>query len=617
MAGKVKDDIIGNEYLNWKVEAYLGKSKYTCRCLKCNKTKEINSYFLKKGQIPKCECETGKSNKGRIDLTGKEFGTWKVLEYSGDKKWKCKCLCGCNTVKDVTGSDLRNGKSTGCGRHSNKKIDNLTGQKFGDWLVIEHGPTGPNGETQWLCECQCENKTKRLVTSYSLKSGNSKSCGHNTTALKDLTNMQFGNWKVLYRSKIQMSTGSTDWVCECQCENKTKKILSSYVLRNEISKSCGCETQKLRIQTTLDKYGVEHVSQINTEHTDEQLNAIKSKENMQKFISEHFDHTPSAIELAEALGIKRGTVKAHLENMMLNDKITHGIKQISGYEKALKSMYPCNNVSDKTVLEGKEIDLYYPDKQFGIEFNGNYWHSELKKSSEYHQQKSVLANRKGIQLFHIFEYEWNDENTRNKLKHILSNKLYGDRVTKIYARECIIKEVDTQTTKEFLTKYHLQNYATSSVNLALVHKNEIVGIMTFNKPRFNNNCEYEMVRLSYKHDIIIIGGTEKLFKYFITKYNPISIISYCDIAKFSGEVYVKLGFKLVEITKPNYKWVDINTNCVMSRYQTQKHRLIEAGLGTEDQTEAEIMHNLGYVRIYDCGNYRFIWNKEEDNERRK
>jgi hypothetical protein len=94
------------------------------------------------------------------------------------------------------------------------------------------------------------------------------------------------------------------------------------------------------------------------------------------------------------------------------------------------------------------------------------------------------------------------------------------------------------------------------------------------------------------------------------KYNPSSIISYCDISKFTGNSYLRLGFKLAKITEPNYKWVSLETNDVKARYQTQKHVLVEKGLGTEDQTEIEIMHDLGYVKIYDCGNIRFEWRKE-------
>lgn len=48
-----------------------------------------------------------------IDLTGKTFGYYTVLEYLGDQKWRCKCKCG--NIKIVKGQKLRNGLSRSCG----------------------------------------------------------------------------------------------------------------------------------------------------------------------------------------------------------------------------------------------------------------------------------------------------------------------------------------------------------------------------------------------------------------------------------------------------------------------------------------------------------------------
>ena len=93
-------------------------------------------------------------------------------------------------------------------------------------------------------------------------------------------------------------------------------------------------------------------------------------------------------------------------------------------------------------------------------------------------------------------------------------------------------------------------------------------------------------------------------------FHPESIISYCDISKFSGKVYEQLGFVASGISKPNYRWLDLQTEDVLSRYKTQKGRLLEKGLGKLGDTEEEIMKKLGYVRIFDCGNARYIWNSK-------
>ena len=59
----------------------------------------------------------------RIDLTGNTFGAWTVLEFAGTRVvgtkgalkpfWLCRCDCG--TLRQVEGSTLRNGLSSGCG----------------------------------------------------------------------------------------------------------------------------------------------------------------------------------------------------------------------------------------------------------------------------------------------------------------------------------------------------------------------------------------------------------------------------------------------------------------------------------------------------------------------
>ena len=77
------------------------------------------------------------------------------------------------------------------------------------------------------------------------------------------------------------------------------------------------------------------------------------------------------------------------------------------------------------LLNGKELDIYIPEKHIAIEFNGNYWHSSELKDIHYHQEKSLNCLKLGIRLIHIYEYEWvNDkENIKLFLKNtILNNK---------------------------------------------------------------------------------------------------------------------------------------------------------------------------------------------------
>lgn len=56
-----------------------------------------------------------------------------------------------------------------------KKVPDLTGRRFGRWLVSEYAGRGSHGEIQYRCHCDCG--TGRVIRRTSLTSGNSKSCG--------------------------------------------------------------------------------------------------------------------------------------------------------------------------------------------------------------------------------------------------------------------------------------------------------------------------------------------------------------------------------------------------------------------------------------------------------
>ena len=66
---------------------------------------------------------------------------------------------------------------------------------------------------------------------------------------KDLTNQMFGRWKVLYQVDDYVTPKGQRhpmWMCECQCEKHTRKIIDGYSLKCNNSQSCGC----LKIEMT-------------------------------------------------------------------------------------------------------------------------------------------------------------------------------------------------------------------------------------------------------------------------------------------------------------------------------------------------------------------------------
>ena len=255
-------------------------------------------------------------------------------------------------------------------------------------------------------------------------------------------------------------------------------------------------------------------------------------------------------------------------------------------------------------LAGKWYDLHILNTNILIEINPSYTHSEIPShwmkeglDKNYHNMKSELAKEYGYRCIHVFD--WDDP---DKIISILKTNV------KYYARQCILKEIDPELSKKFLTENHLQGSAYGAkVNLGLFHGDSLIEVMTFGHPRYNHNYECELLRLCTQQGVAVVGGASKLFKYFIQKYNPQSIISYCDVAKFSGEVYLNLGMTLDHVSPPTRVWSKgskhITDNLLRQRGYDQLFGT-NFGKGTSNE---ELMLKSHWLPVYDCGQKVYVY----------
>lgn len=258
-------------------------------------------------------------------------------------------------------------------------------------------------------------------------------------------------------------------------------------------------------------------------------------------------------------------------------------------------------LNDRSILEGRELDIVLPDLGIAIEFNGIYWHQEIIKGKSYHRDKTSGVNSLGYQLIHINEDEWYNKQdiVKSRIRSLLN---ITDR---IYARNCEVRQIGFP--KDFLNTNHLQGAGSpSSYNYGLFLKEELVAVMTFSTPRFSTKYDYELVRYCSLLDITVTGGASKLLKNF-TKEHVGSIISYSDRRWSKGSLYNKLGFRYSHTSEPNYKYYKGYSS--LSRYECQKHLLKKKFPNTykDELTEKEIMSLEGYYPVYDSGND--VWTK--------
>lgn len=387
--------------------------------------------------------------------------------------------------------------------------------------------------------------------------------------------------------------------------------------------------QDKKIQTNLEKYGAEHWmrSDQNLKIFKEQLRIIHFN-NLQKKLRLYDVQFVGSID--DYQGVQYNNHRPRKYNFLCTNCNNNWVDHVStnipicrvcnpyDYYRSdgeielltfIKTLYDGNVLCNcRTIVQKREIDIYIPDLNLAFEFNGVYWHSQLRgKDKKYHLNKTTSCKEKDIKLIHILDHEWYEkqEIVKSRIENLLS--LTNNR---IHARKCEINiETDTKKIKDFLDKNHLQGSGCkSSIHISLTFNNRLVSIMTFGKARFSRKYEYELLRFTNSLGTIVVGGASRLLSYFEKKYNPKSLVSYADRRWSIGNLYNQLGFKFEHYSCPNYKYFHGNkTFKLFPRNKFQKHKLSKL-LETfdSDLTEWENMQANGWNRIWDCGNMVFV-----------
>ena len=291
---------------------------------------------------------------------------------------------------------------------------------------------------------------------------------------------------------------------------------------------------------------------------------------------------------------------------------TKAVQEICEVLKGHNILYIEN---DNKILEGKELDIYMPDKKIAIEFNGLYFHREglvdnlrYGKGKEYHLGKTNGCLEKGVRLIHIFEDEWkqNRELILNKILHALK----VNRSPTIGARKCTIKEISNKESTFFLNKNHIQGGDIAKHRIGAYHNDELVGVLTIVKAK----GEWKLNRFATSVSYRVMGLASKMFKKALSLYGIDRITTFSDkrYGHFPNEsVYLKLGFKYVGDTKPAYWYYDMKTGVRHNRQKFMKHKILKKypEYDNKKTTEKKMMVGLGYDRIWDCGHYKFVYEK--------
>lgn len=356
-------------------------------------------------------------------------------------------------------------------------------------------------------------------------------------------------------------------------------------------------------KTNIEKYGVDNP----LKHRDIHTKSVQSRRynNYHNRIM-HFPGIIPLFDFDQYVGVERYKWKCmqcgHEFSFVIEDgkvpvcRVCHpfeknlfskGEKEIGVWLKSLNLDVWENN---RTVLKGKELDIFLPEKNVAIEFNGLYWHAEsFGKDENYHLSKTMQCEEQGIHLIHVLDTTW-IKNEKYIKSHILQVLELCEKINSVC---CGVKEITQFEKSQFLTQNNFLGDDNSDYFLGLFTNDKLCICVTFTE---HGDNDWEIKTCCVALNTIIENGLHKILDVFMAQHKPRRLVYSVD------------RNMITPMVTQCFKHFDKTNLPPKAKYFKSTNTLIES-----DKLEPEILHdyqNHGYERIWDCGNFVFEWKNE-------
>lgn len=253
--------------------------------------------------------------------------------------------------------------------------------------------------------------------------------------------------------------------------------------------------------------------------------------------------------------------------------------------------------------ESYEIDVKPREIPIGVEYNGDFYHSEKYQPSSYHLSKMRAANANGIRLIQIFEHEW--KLRRAQIQSYLRS-VFGKNTEILSARDMDLRVIEQDGASKFLESYHIQGPGNFSVAIGLFNGIDLVAVAAFGKHHRDQAKGWVLSRWCCKESVTIRGGLSKISVHALEILNTDRLISWSDNRFSNGSGYLSSGWLLDGELPPDYFYFGSKKPFAGHIIPKQSRR--KSVVGTPPgMTEHEHALKDGLLRVYDAGKKRFVF----------
>lgn len=175
-----------------------------------------------------------------------------------------------------------------------------------------------------------------------------------------------------------------------------KQTPMSHLIGNNCNK-CSLEDLSLKNSMGLENFIIKATKIHNGKYDYSNVKYINSKNQINIICQKHGEYTQKPSEHLKGKGCRYCAL----------GNISKPEIEVQEFVKSLKFQIETNS---KKIIKPYELDIYIPELNKAIEFNGTYWHYDRSnpkcKPKGYHGMKSKLCRDKNIKLLHIREDLW-------------------------------------------------------------------------------------------------------------------------------------------------------------------------------------------------------------------
>lgn len=455
---------------------------------------------------------------------------------------------------------------------ASKKFNIEVGRQFGKWTVVSE-EAKRNGVRRFNCRCSCGQED--IVWATGLFSGASKGCRGCSGTKKYVIEVgqKYSQWEII--KEIPKVGKHRKVLCKCDCGFEGAVFMTS--LRSGKSKRCpGCAgvvKQEISLNQRFGSWVI--------------IKELEVPSDNRKFTCKCDCGAVREVFLTNLTS----SASLQCKSCVKTQKSSKGEKELGEWiSKVWKGEVLSN---DWDTLKNQELDILLPNLKLAIEYNGLYWHSELKKDKYSHFKKRKLCESKGIRLVQINSDEWIGKKpiVKSIIKHIL-----GLNTSSYFARKLDIKEPTQKEAQDFLDGNHLMGTYKVGRIIGLYEREKLVQLLSYQLQK--DQTKLDLARVCSLQDCSVKGGVSRLLKWALRRHPSVKqVTSFVDLRYANGKSLIKMGFKS-EDTTLGWKWTDLT--------RTYNRLQCRANMDSRKLTQAQHAEELKWYKLYDAGQAKFV-----------